>query len=36
VGLQLTAGPFDEASLLRAAHAIEARIPMPRPPMAAR
>ncbi len=32
VGLQLTARPFDEPSLFRAAHAIETRIPMPRPP----
>ena len=33
VGLQLTARPFDEPSLFRAAHAIEARIPMSRPPL---
>jgi aspartyl-tRNA(Asn)/glutamyl-tRNA(Gln) amidotransferase subunit A len=30
-GLQLTARPFDEPSLFRAAHAIETRLPMPRP-----
>jgi aspartyl-tRNA(Asn)/glutamyl-tRNA(Gln) amidotransferase subunit A len=34
VGLQLTARPFDEAALFRAAHAIELRLPMPRPPLA--
>jgi aspartyl-tRNA(Asn)/glutamyl-tRNA(Gln) amidotransferase subunit A len=32
VGLQLTARPFDEPSLFRGAHAIEARLPMSRPP----
>ncbi|HET7695860.1 MAG TPA: Asp-tRNA(Asn)/Glu-tRNA(Gln) amidotransferase subunit GatA [Vicinamibacterales bacterium] len=32
VGLQLTARPFDEPSLFRAAQAIESRLPMPRPP----
>jgi aspartyl-tRNA(Asn)/glutamyl-tRNA(Gln) amidotransferase subunit A len=32
VGLQLTARPFDEPSLFRAAHAIETRLTMPRPP----
>ena len=31
VGLQLTARPFDEPSLFRAAQAMEARLPMPRP-----
>ena len=31
VGLQLTARPFDEPSLFRAAQAIETKIPMPRP-----
>jgi aspartyl-tRNA(Asn)/glutamyl-tRNA(Gln) amidotransferase subunit A len=31
VGLQLTARPFDEATLLRAADAVERRRPMPRP-----
>ena len=30
VGLQLTARPFDELSLLRAAHALESRLPPPR------
>ena len=30
VGLQLTARPFDEATLLRAADAFERRVPMPR------
>ena len=33
VGLQLTARPFDEPSLFRAAHAVETRIEMPRPVM---
>jgi aspartyl-tRNA(Asn)/glutamyl-tRNA(Gln) amidotransferase subunit A len=33
VGLQLTGRPFDEPSLLRAAQAIETRIPMPQPPV---
>ncbi len=32
VGFQLTARPFDEETLLRAAHAIERRIPGPTPP----
>ena len=32
VGLQLTARAFDEPVLFRAAHAIESRLPMPRPP----
>jgi aspartyl-tRNA(Asn)/glutamyl-tRNA(Gln) amidotransferase subunit A len=32
VGLQLTARAFDEPTLFRAAHAIEARLPMPAPP----
>jgi aspartyl-tRNA(Asn)/glutamyl-tRNA(Gln) amidotransferase subunit A len=36
VGLQLTARAFDEPSLFRAAHAIETRLPMPRPPDARR
>jgi aspartyl-tRNA(Asn)/glutamyl-tRNA(Gln) amidotransferase subunit A len=31
VGLQLTARPFDERTLLRAADALERRIVMPRP-----
>ena len=31
VGLQLTARPFDEAALVRAAAALERRLPMPRP-----
>jgi len=31
VGLQLTARPFDEAALMRAAAALERRLPMPRP-----
>ena len=31
VGLQLTAKPFDEGTLLRAADALETRIPRPRP-----
>jgi aspartyl-tRNA(Asn)/glutamyl-tRNA(Gln) amidotransferase subunit A len=31
VGLQLTARPFDEAALIRAAGALERRLPMPRP-----
>jgi aspartyl-tRNA(Asn)/glutamyl-tRNA(Gln) amidotransferase subunit A len=31
VGLQLTARPFEEATLLRAAHAVERQIVMPRP-----
>jgi aspartyl-tRNA(Asn)/glutamyl-tRNA(Gln) amidotransferase subunit A len=34
VGLQLTARPFDEATLLRAAAAVERRLPMPRPAVA--
>ena len=33
VGLQLTARPFDEVGLFRAAQAIEARLPMPAPPV---
>jgi Asp-tRNA(Asn)/Glu-tRNA(Gln) amidotransferase A subunit family amidase len=33
VGLQLTARAFDEPLLFRAAHAIESRLPMPRPPV---
>jgi aspartyl-tRNA(Asn)/glutamyl-tRNA(Gln) amidotransferase subunit A len=32
VGLQLTARPFDEATLLRVAEVMERRIVMPRPP----
>jgi aspartyl-tRNA(Asn)/glutamyl-tRNA(Gln) amidotransferase subunit A len=32
VGLQLTARPFDEPALFRAAHALESRLPMERPP----
>ena len=31
VGLQLTARAFDEPTLLRAAHAVETRLPMPQP-----
>jgi aspartyl-tRNA(Asn)/glutamyl-tRNA(Gln) amidotransferase subunit A len=31
IGLQLTGRAFDEETLLRAAHAIESRLPMPRP-----
>ena len=31
VGLQLTARPFDEAALVRAAASLERRLPMPRP-----
>jgi aspartyl-tRNA(Asn)/glutamyl-tRNA(Gln) amidotransferase subunit A len=34
VGLQLTARPFEEGALLRAADALERRMPMPRPPAA--
>ena len=34
VGLQLTARPFDEPSLLRSAHAVESRLPIARPPAA--
>jgi aspartyl-tRNA(Asn)/glutamyl-tRNA(Gln) amidotransferase subunit A len=34
VGLQLTARPFDEGTLLRAADVMERRIVMPRPPVA--
>jgi aspartyl-tRNA(Asn)/glutamyl-tRNA(Gln) amidotransferase subunit A len=33
VGLQLTAPPFAEPSLFRAAYAMEARLPIPRPPI---
>jgi aspartyl-tRNA(Asn)/glutamyl-tRNA(Gln) amidotransferase subunit A len=36
VGLQLTARRFDEPSLFRAAHAVETRIPMPRPDIESR
>jgi aspartyl-tRNA(Asn)/glutamyl-tRNA(Gln) amidotransferase subunit A len=32
VGLQLTGRPFDEETLLRAAHAVERHIPVPTPP----
>jgi aspartyl-tRNA(Asn)/glutamyl-tRNA(Gln) amidotransferase subunit A len=31
IGLQLTARPFEEATLLRAGHALEQRLPIPRP-----